>query len=291
MAEPASGADASLGSSETSSARRKTPFGLAITVAGRYRRGACIAKGGSSTVHRAIDQRSGAEVALKSFHVHRAFDPALLPSLETGRAIAAQLGPDVMVPILDLGADDDGTPFVIMPIVEGETLGARLDRAGRIEPREALAIARRALEALDALHGAGVTHGDPSPDNLLVRADGRVLLLDHEGLDAIGAPRAARTTEGFGRSGGTREARDDHRALAAITAALVGDARPAFSDASIDRFITALRAERLEDARAALGWTTERGATVTQWTFGTLAAVGVLLLVMSLLLLLLLLAR
>lgn len=283
------GIDPSGDPSGTSAARRKTPFGLAITVAGRYRRGACIAKGGSSTVHRATDLTTSAEVALKSFHVHRAFDPALLPSLEAGRAIAARVGPDVIVPILDVGADDDGTPFVVMPFVQGETLGARLDRAGKLSAEEALELAERALASLDALHAAGATHGDPSPDNLLVRADGRVLLLDHEGLDAIGAPRSTRTTEGYGRSGGVREARDDHRALAAITAALVGDASPVFSDDAVDRFVSALRTNRPEDARAALGWKTERGGAVTQWTLGTLAGLGVVAVVMSVLLLLLLL--
>jgi hypothetical protein len=277
--------------SDTSSPRRKTPFGLAITVAGRYRRGACIAKGGSSTVHRATDLTTNTEVALKSFHVHRAFDPELLPSLANGREIAARVGPDVLVPILDLGADDDGTPYVVMPLVEGETLGARLDRAGRLEAPEALEIARRALSSIDALHAAGVTHGDPSPDNLLVRPDARVLLLDHEGLDAIGSPRASRTTEGFGRSGGVREARDDHRALAAITAALVGQTSAVFSDDAVDRFVSALRANRPEDARAALGWKTERGGAVTHWTLGTLAGVGVVAVVMSVLLLLLILTR
>lgn len=277
--------------SDTSSPRRKTPFGLAITVAGRYRRGACIAKGGSSTVHRATDLTTNTEVALKSFHVHRAFDADLLPSLANGREIAAQVGPDVLVPILDVGADDDGTPYVVMPLVEGETLGARLDRAGKLEALEALEIARHALSSMDALHAAGVTHGDPSPDNLLVRPDARVLLLDHEGLDAIGSPRASRTTEGFGRSGGVREARDDHRALAAITAALVGQTSAAFSDDAIDRFVAELRAGRLGVAGSALGWRTERGSSVTQWMLGTLAAVGVVAVVMSVLLLLLLLTR
>ncbi len=253
MAEAASGGDVS-GASETSSARRKTPFGLAITVAGRYRRGACLAKGGSSTVHRAVDQTSGNEVALKSFHVHRAFDPTLLPSLEAGRAIASRVGPDVLVPILDLGADDDGTPYVIMPLVKGRTLGERLE-VGASETHDFLAIAARVLASLDALHAAGVTHGDLSPDNVLLRDDdGVALLLDHEGLGEIGAPRASRTTEGFGEHGGLRERRDDHRALLRIACALRGTETPRLDTAALDRLVLALRTASLDQASDLLGW-------------------------------------
>ena len=246
-----------------------------MTVAGRYRRGACIAKGGSSTVHRASDLTSGAEVALKSFHVHRAFDPALLPSLEEGRAIASRVGPDVMVPILDVGADDDGTPFVIMPLVAGETLGARLER-GAIGRGEALAVARGLLRSVDALHACGVTHGDLSPDNVLVREDGTPLLIDHEGLGAIGSPRPARATDGFGQRGGTREARDDHRALASIASVLVGAASEELDDARIDRFVAALREKRDDDVWSALGWVRQAGSAVSPRRFAALVACCVL---------------
>jgi predicted unusual protein kinase regulating ubiquinone biosynthesis (AarF/ABC1/UbiB family) len=106
---------------------------------------------------------------------------------------------------------------------------------------------------LDALHAAGVTHGDPSPDNLLVRPGGRVLLLDHEGLGELGAPRSERTTEGFGERGGLREVNDDHRALAAITLALAGRAGQAPSEDALEAFVRALREGRTEDARRSLG--------------------------------------
>lgn len=271
MAEPASRGGPPVDASDTSSARRKTPFGLSMTIAGRYRRGACIAKGGSSTVHRATDLSSGAEVALKSFHVHRAFDAGLLPSLERGRAIAERVGAEVMVPILDLGADDDGTPFVVMPLVTGDTLGARIERGDRVGDPEALAIGSRLLVSLDALHACGVTHGDLSPDNVLVR-DGHAILVDHEGIDAIGAPRASRVTEGFGREGGVREAGDDHRALVSILRAITGrPLTPEPTSELVERVASALRAGRTSDAVTALGWTLEQRPRATHllgWIVG-----------------------
>lgn len=250
------------------SARRKTPLGLAITVAGRYRRGACIAQGGSSSVHRATVLATNAEVALKSYHLHRAFDPALVPSLEAGRVFASRVGADAMVPVLDVGTDDDGTPFVVMPLLEGETFGSILDRSGALPVLEAISLARRALVSIDVMHAAGMTHGDPSPDNLFVRRDGRVLLLDHEGLGEVGAARAARTTEGYGRSGGVRELRDDHRALAAIAAMLAGRAGPPPPDEAIDDFLRALREGHDEAAARALGLTAVRRRW--RWLMGAL---------------------
>ena len=100
---------------------------MSITVAGRYRRGARIAQGGSSSVHRATDLTTGADVALKVFHVHRAFDAALLPALRDARVLADRAGPTAIVPILDVGADDDGTPFGVMPLVPGRPIGDLLE--------------------------------------------------------------------------------------------------------------------------------------------------------------------
>jgi len=226
---------------------------MSITVAGRYRRGARIAQGGSSSVHRATDLTSGADVALKVFHVHRAFDAALLPALREARALADRAGPEAIVPILDVGADDDGTPFVVMPLVPGRTLGDLLE-AGAKDGATALSLSRRALASLDALHAQGATHGDLAPDNLLVADDGRLLLLDHESLGSIGAPRPSRLTEGLGLEGGLRDATDDHRALAVIASELAGRDAAVPSDAAVEAFVAALRRGDLVAAGAALGW-------------------------------------
>jgi serine/threonine protein kinase len=224
---------------------------LELTVAGRYARGARIAGGGSSTVHRAVEVATGREVALKSFHVHRAFDPALLPALGRAAEIAARLGPDVMPPLLEVGTDDDGAPFVVMPLLDGETLGAVVDREA-LPARQAAQLGARLLVALDRLHALGHTHGDLSPDNVFATRDGKVLLLDHESVGPIGAPRPARRTEGFGEAGGVRAVEDDLAALVALVRALAG--RPdGATRVDADSFARALREGALDEAIARLG--------------------------------------
>jgi serine/threonine protein kinase len=224
---------------------------MSLTVGGRYRRKERIAEGGSSSVHRAVELETGREVALKAFHVHRAYDAELLPALERAQALAARLGDTVLPPLLEVGADDDGAPFVVMPLLDGETLGAVLER-GPLSTRQAVDVGARVLRALDALHAAGATHGDLSPDNVLAARDGRVLLLDHESLGPIGAPRPERRTEGFGTSGGAREARDDLRALASLVRALAGAGPRPMTDAQIDEAAAALRGGRRSEALRAL---------------------------------------
>jgi hypothetical protein len=224
---------------------------LELTIAGRYRRGARIAGGGSGTEHRAVAVTGGQEVALKSFHVHRAFDAQLLPALARAAEVAARVGPDVMPPLLEVGVDDDGAPFVTMPLLDGETLGAVIDRQA-LPPTQAAQLGARVLAALDRLHATGHTHGDLSPDNVFATRDGKVLLLDHESLGPIGGPQPSRRTEGFGKVGGARAVEDDLVALAAIVRALAGQPRGG-RDVDVVAFARALRAGAWDEALTRLG--------------------------------------
>lgn len=192
---------------------------MTYTVAGRYLRLEKIAEGGSSVIFRAVDQRTGTEVALKCFHVHRAFDPALLPTLHEAQALADTLGKRVLVPLLDVGADDDDSPYVTMPLLRGETLAVRMQKA--LSASEARRIEASLEQAVEALRGAGFTHGDLSAENVFVLHEGGIVLLDHESLGRVGTPRPLRHTEGTPElAPGMREATDDAQALAALIADL-----------------------------------------------------------------------
>lgn len=253
---------------------------LELTVAGRYRRGARIGGGGSSSVHRATEIASGREVALKSFHLHRAFDPELLPALRRAAEIAMRLGPETMPPLLEVGVDDDGVPFVAMPLLDGETLGAVIDR-GPLPPRQAAALGARVLAALDRLHALGHTHGDLSPDNVFATRDGKVLLLDHESFGPIGAARPSRRTEGYGEAGGVRAVDDDLAALVAIVRALAGrsDGAPRVD---AHTFARALRRGALDEAIAMLGMASSRAPRERLAVLRIAALVAVLILAMVL---------
>jgi eukaryotic-like serine/threonine-protein kinase len=84
--------------------------------------------------------------------------------------------------VFERGETDDGQPFLVMERVCGEALGLRVEREGPLPPRRAAAIVGQILEGLDAMHRAGIVHGDVKSDNVLIRTgDGAcdaVVLID-----------------------------------------------------------------------------------------------------------------
>lgn len=199
--------------------RSSVSEGLAFTVAGRYERLEKIGDGGSSTLYRAIDRKTGAELALKCFQMHRAFDPALLPALREAQRLAAALGPKVLVPLYDVGTDDDGTPYATMPLLRGETLASRMQRPLSRDDAERIVLLLE--HAIEALQRAGFTHGDVSEENIFLLHEGGIVLLDHESVGQIGTARPARHTEGTpDLASGLRQADDDALALHALRTAL-----------------------------------------------------------------------
>jgi serine/threonine-protein kinase len=87
--------------------------------------------------------------------------------LREARTIDALEHPNI-VRLLDAGARRDGSPYLVMEYLFGESLGDRLKRDGRIDVGEALWIARQVASALAAAHNAGVVHRDVKPDNIFL---------------------------------------------------------------------------------------------------------------------------
>ncbi len=112
---------------------------------------------------------------------------------QEGRALAALDHPSLL-PVLDAGKTSAGRPYFVMPLLEGETVKARLARRGRIAPAEACEIVVDVLGGLDAAHGAGVVHRDVKPANVFLPRPGaglassrRCVLLDFGIAKRIGA--------------------------------------------------------------------------------------------------------
>ncbi len=170
-------------------------------VAGRYRLLEKIGRGGMGTVWRAEDELLGRQVAVKRVHAPLHLSDEEIATLHErtrreARSAARITHPDV-VTIHDV-VEDAGAPCIVMEYVPSSTLGELLKRNGTLEPGEAAWIGCRMIAALRAAHAAGVLHRDVKPANVLLGADGRVVLTDFGVAQAVGTSTLTRTGELIG---------------------------------------------------------------------------------------------
>lgn len=144
-------------------------------IAGRYELGDRLGTGGMATVYRAFDHVLSRPVAVKVLHDATHADQRAR-ILREARA-AAGLGHPNAVTVFDTGVEDD-TPYLVLELVEGETLADRLATEGPLPPDEAVRIAGAVLGALEAAHVRGLIHRDVKPANVLLGRHGEVRLAD-----------------------------------------------------------------------------------------------------------------
>ena len=152
-------------------------------LAGRYRLGSLIAGGGMGQVWRGRDTLLDRPVAVKVLRDQFAADPAFRARFRAEAQHAATLVHPHIAAVFDYGEAQGvpGTPpvaYLVMELVEGESLADVLRREGRLDVPRTLDVLRQAADGLGAAHEAGVVHRDIKPANLLVRHDGRVKLTD-----------------------------------------------------------------------------------------------------------------
>jgi eukaryotic-like serine/threonine-protein kinase len=169
---------------------------LGTSVAGRFTIVARLGTGAIGAVYRARQETLGTEVALKVVRRDRPVDDDMrMRFLREARAMSMLTSPHTRG-VLDFGEAEDGSWFLAMELLEGETLGERLRRVGRLTPSVALSITRQALLSLAEAHAKGVVHRDLKPDNLfLVKAAG-VSGLEHCKVLDFGIAKIARDEEG-----------------------------------------------------------------------------------------------
>jgi serine/threonine protein kinase len=149
----------------------------ALQTVGNYELLEMIAEGGMGTVYKARDKSSGAFVAIKIVPPQVAKNPVLMKRFEQEYNVASALDHPNMVRALYFG-HSGSSPYLVMEYVEGESLGQRIERDGKIPEIEAIKIIAQIAQALHKAHKLGLVHRDVKPDNVLVTADGTAKLAD-----------------------------------------------------------------------------------------------------------------
>jgi serine/threonine-protein kinase len=176
-------------------------IGSGTLLAGKYRLESLIGRGGMGSVWRAEHLGLNAPVAVKlldMLHFDGASD-ALSRFHREARSAAAIRSPHV-VQIFDHGVDPTfGVPFIVMELMEGESLANRLARSGRIAPAEIGRVFTHVARALSRAHEAGIVHRDLKPDNVfLVRNE------DEEVAKVLDFGIAKAQAHGLGQDSNTR---------------------------------------------------------------------------------------
>ncbi|HHH29213.1 MAG TPA: serine/threonine protein kinase [Polyangiaceae bacterium] len=135
-------------------------------VEGKYRIEKLIGRGGMGAVFRAVNERIRKPVALKI--LYRGWDSGSESERRFMREarVASSLGHPNIVEVFDLGHLDDGKPFQVMELLEGQSLAQRIQTEGAIAQEDAVDISEQILSALEAAHERGVIHRDLKPENV-----------------------------------------------------------------------------------------------------------------------------
>lgn len=139
-------------------------------LAGRYRVLELIGAGGMGSVHRGVHEGLDREVAVKFIGSGRGATIEQVQRFEREARLLARLSHPSIVTVHDFGRADDGTWFLVLELVRGESLQARLDRGGALPMLEAVDVARHIALALAAAHDASVLHRDLKPGNVMLSA-------------------------------------------------------------------------------------------------------------------------
>ncbi len=168
---------------------------------GSYRLEGLLGRGGMGEVYRARHLRlTNRLAAVKILPASFASDPDFLRRFDQEANSAASLDHPNILPVWDYG-EQDGTPFLAMPLVPAGSLKELLERRGPLSPTEAERYLAPIAEALDYAHSRGILHRDVKPANILLREDGRPQLADFGIAKAIEAGQTAGLTQAGGGIG------------------------------------------------------------------------------------------
>jgi serine/threonine protein kinase len=175
-------------------------------IAGRYRLQAPIGRGAMGVVWRARDQLLDRDVAVKEVQIAETLTDeerahAYQRTLREAKT-AARLNHPAVVTVYDV-AEDEGRPWIVMQLVNAQSLDQVLATLGPLSPRRAAEVGRQLLSALNVAHSAGVMHRDVKPSNVLLGQDDRAVLTDFGIATFQGDPKLTQTGMVMGSPGFT----------------------------------------------------------------------------------------
>ncbi|HLO30692.1 MAG TPA: serine/threonine-protein kinase, partial [Anaerolineales bacterium] len=208
---------------------------------GRYKIKSELGSGGMATVYRAYDPISNREVAIKVLPAEMLHNLVTRARFKRELKLIASLEHPAIVPVYDVGGDDDHQPFFVMRYMSGGSLSDMIKK-GKFSLRDAASIIERLAAALDHAHSKGVIHRDIKPDNVLFDASDNPYLSDFgvakftetlvsaTGREVIGTPAYISPEQALGEN-------VDHRAdiygLGAILYEMLTGERPFSKDTVI----------------------------------------------------------
>lgn len=137
-------------------------------VAGKYELTRLIGQGGMGSVWEGVHKTLQTRVAVKFIDREHADSPEARNRFKNEAKAAAALNSKHVVQVHDHGITDDGSPYIVMEFLSGESLDARLDRVTRLSPAETCDVMRQVSRALTKAHERGIVHRDLKPENIFL---------------------------------------------------------------------------------------------------------------------------
>ncbi|WP_228976630.1 serine/threonine-protein kinase [Streptomyces sp. DH12] len=184
------------GGTAAAGTRATTASGDGRLLAGRYRLGGVLGRGGMGTVWRAVDETLGRTVAVKELRFPTSIDEdekrrLITRTLREAKAIA-RIRNTSAVTVFDV-VDEDDRPWIVMELIEGRSLADVIREDGTLTPRRAAEVGLAILDVLRSAHRQGILHRDVKPSNVLISDDGRVVLTDFGIAQVEGDPSITST--------------------------------------------------------------------------------------------------